>query len=45
MWLSFFAGGCCAVAALSNFLNKSYIIGTCMTLLSVLNIILGVINL
>ena len=45
MWFSFVAGGYCSAVALYSFLNENYITGTCMTLLSILNITLGVMNL
>ena len=45
MWLSFFAGGYCAATALFNFLNKDYKWGSIIAILSILNIVLGVISL
>lgn len=45
MWLSFFAGGYCAATALYNFLNKDYKWGTVLAILSILNIVLGVVGL
>ena len=45
MWLSFFAGGYCAATALYNFLSKDYKWGTVSAILSILNIVLGVVGL
>ena len=45
MWLSFFAGGYCTAAALFCFLNKKYKWGSITAILSILNIVLGAMNL